>query len=43
MTRLHKLTIEPMTKESFKPFGEVLDAGERPADHRIIRVGPLRG
>ena len=41
MTRLHKLTIEPMTKESFKPFGEVLDAGERPSDHRIIASVPF--
>ena len=41
MAKLHRLTIEPMTEESFKPFGEVLDAGERPSDHRIITSVPF--
>ncbi|MBI4200827.1 MAG: ureidoglycolate lyase [Chloroflexi bacterium] len=34
MVKVHKLKIEPMTEESFKPFGEILDAKERPLDHR---------
>ena len=36
MTRVHTLKIEPMTEEAFSPFGHLLDARERPADHRII-------
>ena len=36
MARVHKLTLEPMTEESFAPFGEIWDPPERPADHRII-------
>ncbi len=34
--KLHDLKIERMTAEAFKPFGELFDAKERPADHRII-------
>ena len=29
-----KLKIEPMTEESFSPYGEVWDAREHPSDHR---------
>lgn len=36
MTKVHKLRIEPMTEENFSPFGYLLDATERPTDHRII-------
>ena len=36
MTRVHKLEIEPMTEETFSPFGYVLDPKDRPQDHRII-------
>jgi ureidoglycolate lyase len=34
--KIHELKIEPMTAEAFKPFGELFDATERPADHRTI-------
>jgi ureidoglycolate lyase len=34
MSETVKLKIEPMTVESFSPYGEVWDARERPADHR---------
>jgi ureidoglycolate lyase len=30
------LTIEPMTAESFAPFGEVWQAAKKPDDHRIM-------
>ncbi len=36
MSRVHRLKIEPMTEESFSPFGYLLDPKDRPADHRII-------
>ncbi len=36
MTKVHRLEIEPMTEESFSPYGYVLSARDRPADHRII-------
>ena len=31
MARVHKLTLEPMTEESFAPFGEIWDPQDRPA------------
>ena len=34
MSRTVTLKIEPMTEESFRPYGEVWDAREHPADHR---------
>ena len=34
MARTVKIKIEPMTEESFRPYGEVLDAKEYPSDHR---------
>ncbi|MCE2404563.1 MAG: ureidoglycolate lyase [Dehalococcoidia bacterium] len=34
MTRTVRLKVEPMTAESFSPYGEVWDAREHPADHR---------
>ena len=30
------LTVEPMTKDSFKPFGEVWSAPQKPSDRRIL-------
>ena len=36
MTTVHRIKIEPMTEESFAPFGELWDAKERPSDHRVI-------
>ena len=36
MTKVHRLKIEPMTEEAFSPYGYLLDATERPTDHRII-------
>lgn len=36
MAKTHKLKVEPMTDESFEPFGELIDVKDRPADHRII-------
>jgi len=36
MPRVHRLKIEPMTEESFEPFGELIDPKERPSDHRVI-------
>ena len=34
MPKVHRLKIEPMTEESFRPFGELMDAEERPPDQR---------
>ncbi len=34
MPKIHRLKIEPMTEESFRPFGELMDAEERPTDQR---------
>ena len=36
MTQIHMLPVEPMTEESFKPFGEVWSAPQKPADRRIL-------
>ena len=36
MTNIHKLKIEPMTPETFAPFGEMMAAKETPADHRVF-------
>ena len=36
MTNIHKLKIEPMTQETFAPFGEMMEATETPADHRLF-------
>jgi ureidoglycolate hydrolase len=36
MTKTYSLTVELMEEESFKPFGELWHATEKPADHRII-------
>ena len=41
MPKVHKLVLEPMTEESFKPFGDLLDPTERPSDHRIISSVPF--
>jgi len=34
MPRIHTLKVEPMTAESFRPFGEVIEAKDRPAHER---------
>ena len=34
--KVHKLKIELMTAESFRPFGKVIEAKERPADKRLF-------
>ena len=36
MTQIHMLTVEPMTEDSFKPFGEVWSAPQKPSDRRIL-------
>lgn len=36
MTVTKDLSVEPMTAESFAPYGEVWDATERPADRRTM-------
>ena len=36
MPKTHKLKVEPMTAESFAPFGELIDIKDRPSDERII-------
>jgi ureidoglycolate hydrolase len=35
MATIHELKIEPMTEESFAPFGELWDTADRPGDHRV--------
>ncbi len=40
MEKIYKLKVEPMTAESFEPFGELVDPKERPAAQRVIT--PLR-
>ena len=37
MTKIHRIRVEPMTEDSFSPFGDLWDARERPADHRVIK------
>ena len=34
MARVYEIMIEPMTEESFRPFGELMAATEWPKDHR---------
>ena len=36
MVKTHKLKVEPMTDDSFAPFGRLIDIKDRPADERII-------
>ena len=36
MTVMQEVAVEPMTTESFAPFGEVWDAADRPADRRTM-------
>ena len=36
MAKVYSLKLEPMTEESFAPFGELITPGERPMDRRII-------
>ena len=36
MARIHTLIIEPMSEESFEPFGELWCASKKPSDRRIL-------
>ena len=36
MDKVFNVKVEPMTEESFEPFGELVDPRERPPDRRII-------
>ena len=36
MEKVYNVQVEPMTEESFAPFGELIDPRERPPDRRII-------
>ena len=36
MVKTHRLKVEPMTDESFEPFGELIDVKDRPPGERII-------
>ncbi len=36
MEKTYNLKVEPMTAESFEPFGELVDPKDRPADQRVI-------
>ena len=36
MTQRHRLTIEPMTSESFAPFGHLVESSETPGDRRVM-------
>ena len=42
MGRVYTLPLELMTAEAFAPFGEVLEARERPADRRLMFPADLR-
>ena len=37
----HRLAIEPMTAESFAPFGQVLESSEEPAGRRVMTPLPF--
>ena len=37
----HRLAIEPMTAESFAPFGRVLESSEEPAERRVMTPLPF--
>ncbi len=39
--RRHRLVIEPMTEESFAPFGRLLASSEEPADRRVMTALPF--
>lgn len=36
MEQIYSIKVEPMTKESFEPFGMLIDPQERPPDRRMI-------
>jgi hypothetical protein len=36
VTKPYKLKIEPMTEKTFGPYGVLIDAKERPKDHRTF-------
>lgn len=36
MTLAHRLAIEPMTEESFAPFGRLVESSEMPGDRRVM-------
>ena len=37
----HRLAIEPMTRESFAPFGRLLEPSEEPAERRVMTPLPF--
>ena len=37
----HRLAIEPMTRESFAPFGRLLESAEEPAERRVMTALPF--
>ena len=37
----HRLAIEPMTAESFAPFGRLLESSDEPADERVMTPLPF--
>ena len=39
--RRHRLVIEPMTAESFAPFGRVLESSEEPVERRVMTPLPF--
>ena len=39
--RRHRLVIEPMTAESFAPFGQLLTSSVEPADRRVMTALPF--
>jgi hypothetical protein len=36
MEKVYSIKVEPMTEESFEPFGMLIDPQERPPDRRMI-------
>ena len=36
MSKVVQLKIEPMTEESFRPYGAIWDAKDHPSDHRVV-------
>ncbi len=36
MEKVYGIKVEPMTEESFEPFGMLIDPQERPPDRRMI-------
>ena len=36
MSRMVQITVEPLTEEAFRPFGELISATDRPADSKGV-------